>query len=156
MSQLRESGDPQMGQVAERCRYADVTENEISTARMASLVADPRCGALVTFDGVVRDHDGGKGVLRLVYSMHPSAPSVMADVVAEVAGRHPDAIIAAVHRVGPLTIGETALAAAVSAPHRKAAFVACDDLVDTVKKRLPIWKEQGFTDGTSEWVNALD
>lgn len=149
------TGDPEMGPVAERVRYAAVTEQEIATPRMASMAGDPRCGAVVTFDGVVRDHDDGRGVLRLEYSAHPSAQQVIEQVAAEVAGRYPAAVIALAHRVGPLTVGESALVCAVAAPHRKLAFAACDDLVDTVKQRLPIWKHQVFTDGTEEWVGAL-
>jgi molybdopterin synthase catalytic subunit len=58
------------------------------------------------------------------------------------------------HRIGLLEIGDVALACAVSAAHRGAAFAACADLVDEVKRRLPIWKHQTFTDGTDEWVNC--
>lgn len=152
---LRIATDPEMGHAAERVAYAAVTTDEVSVLRMMSLVQDPRCGAVVTFDGVVRDHDEGKGVLMLDYSAHPSAQAVMEEVGAEIASRYADAILAFAHRYGPLTVGESALACAVAAPHRKLAFAACDDLVDTVKKRLPIWKHQRFTDGTDEWVGAL-
>lgn len=136
-------------------RHAAVSDHEISVQRMASIVADPHCGAFVTFDGVVRDHDGGKGVLRLGYTAHPSAQDVLAEVAQEVTTAHPEVLIAVTHRAGLLTVGETALACAVSAPHRAAAFAACDALVDLVKQRVPIWKHQEFTDGTEEWVGAL-
>lgn len=152
---LRVPGDPVMGAAAERVAYAAVTTEEVSAQRMASLVQDPRCGAIVTFDGVVRDHDEGRGVLRLDYSAHPSASAVIEEVAAEIAERFPDAILALAHRYGPLTVGESALACAVAAPHRKLAFAACDALVDTVKERLPIWKHQQFSDGSEEWVGAL-
>ncbi|WP_407919298.1 molybdenum cofactor biosynthesis protein MoaE [Devriesea agamarum] len=153
---LGHPGDPAFGDIAERIRYTQVTTDEISTMRMASMVIDPRCGAVVTFDGAVRDHDEGRGVVRLVYSAHPSAQEVIEEVAREVATRYPGVILALAHRVGTLSVGETALACAVAAAHRKLAFIACDDLVDTVKKRLPIWKEQAFTDGSSEWVGALE
>ncbi len=152
---LRVPGDPAMGAAVDRVAYAAVTTEEVSVQRMSSLVQDPRCGALVTFDGVVRDHDEGKGVLLLDYSAHPSAQAVIEEVAAEIAERYADAILALAHRYGPLTVGESALVCAVAAPHRKLAFAACDDLVDTVKKRLPIWKHQRFDDGTDEWVGAL-
>lgn len=153
--QLRIPEDPPMGEAGTRVRRAEVTEQPVSVADMASAVADPRCGAVVTFDGVVRDHDGGRGVNRLEYSGHPGAPSVILEVAQEIAARYPDTIIALAHRIGPLEIGDTALGCAVAAPHRKQAFAACDDLVDTVKQRLPIWKHQHFADGTDEWVGAL-
>ena len=152
---LRIEGDPAMGAAAERVRHASVDEAPISVAAMAEAVADHRCGGVVTFDGVVRDHDGGRGVERLEYSAHPSADAVIAEVAAEIAERYPDTLIAVAHRVGPLEIGDCALACAVAAPHRKQAFVACDELVDTVKQRVPVWKHQVFTDGGTEWVGAL-
>lgn len=155
IAHLRVPGDPAMGTADQRVRHAAVTEEPVSIADMAAAVADPRCGAVVTFDGVVRDHDGGKDVERLEYSSHPSASAVAREVAAEIAERYPDVLVALAHRVGPLAIGDSALACAVSAPHRKQAFAACDDLVDTVKRRLPIWKHQRFTDGEEEWVGAL-
>lgn len=147
--------DPSLGPVEHRMRLALVTEEAVSVQEMARLVADERCGAVVTFDGVVRNHDEGRGVQRLAYTAHPSAQQVMDEVLADVTGRFPDVIIAAAHRYGPLSIGDCALACAVAAPHRKRAFEACDVLVDEVKARLPIWKEQHFDDGTQEWVAAL-
>ena len=147
--------DPALGPAPSRIRHASVGEGEIRTTDMAAAVADPRCGAVVTFDGVVRDHDEGRGVARLEYTAHPSAQQVLAEVAGEIARRHPDVLIAVAHRVGPLAIGDSALVCAVAAAHRKQAFAACDELVDTVKQRVPIWKHQVFTDGTTEWVAAL-
>lgn len=152
---LRVAGDPSLGGVAERVRLARVTTARVDVAEMAAAVADPRCGAVVTFDGVVRDHDGGRGVTALEYSAHPSAEEIALEVAREIAARYADARVALAHRYGPLAVGESALVCAVAAPHRKMAFVACDDLVDTVKRRLPIWKHQRFADGTDEWVGAI-
>jgi len=110
---------------------------------------------VVTFAGVVRDHDSGKGVIDLEYESHPTAKTVIEEVAADVAARHAGVRALAVsHRVGPLAIGDVALACAVAAEHRQEAFAACADLVDDVKARLPIWKHQTFTDGTDEWVNC--
>lgn len=152
---LRVAGDPAMGAADQRVRHTSVDEGEISVVAMSEAVADARCGAVVTFDGVVRDHDGGRGVESLEYSAHPSAAEVIAEVAAEIAERYPDTLIAVAHRVGPLAIGDSALACAVAAPHRKQAFIACDALVDIVKQRVPIWKHQAFDDGDTEWVGAL-
>lgn len=153
--QLRIASDPAMGGSQERSRLAAISAAEISVARMVEAVADDRCGAVVTFDGVVRDHDGGRGVERLEYSGHPTAQQILAEVAREITVRYPDTLVAVAHRVGPLAIGDSALTCAVAAPHRKQAFVACDELVDTVKQRVPIWKHQIFEDGQSEWVGAL-
>lgn len=152
---LRIAGDPTMGDAAERVRCADISEEPLALERMITAVTDPRCGAVVTFDGVVRDHDGGRGVDRLEYSAHPTAGEVITEVAREIAERYPDTLVAVAHRHGPLVIGDSALVCAVTAPHRKQAFAACDDLVDTVKQRVPIWKHQVFDDGATEWVGAL-
>ncbi|MGP9680507.1 molybdenum cofactor biosynthesis protein MoaE [Brachybacterium sp. AOP3-A1-3] len=155
LEELRIPGGPEMGPAHERVMVASVGEDAISVAALIETVDDSRCGAVVTFDGVVRDHDGGRGVERLEYTAHPGAADVMAEVAREIAERYPDTLVAVAHRYGPLEIGESALACAVAAPHRKQAFAACDDLVDTVKQRLPIWKHQHFADGEDEWVGAL-
>ena len=154
-AQLRIAGDPAMGPAAQRACLAEVGQEEITVAAMIDAVTDPRCGAIVTFDGVVRDHDDGRGVERLEYSAHPTAGAAIGDVALEIAERYPDTLIAVAHRYGPLEIGDSALVCAVAAPHRKQAFAACDELVDTVKQRVPIWKHQHFSDGASEWTGAL-
>jgi molybdenum cofactor synthesis domain-containing protein len=132
-----------------------VTEEPLSVEEHARLVEDDAAGAVVTFAGVVRDHDGGKGVRDLTYEGHPSAGDVIAEVVAGLSARWTGVRAVAVsHRVGHLAIGDVALACAVAAEHRGQAFSACSDLVDEVKARLPVWKHQHFTDGTDEWVNS--
>ena len=104
---------------------------------------------------MVRDHDGGRSVLELEYHSHPSAADVVAEVVASLADKYSGVHgIAVSHRVGPLKIGDVALACAVAAEHRKEAFSLCADLVDEVKARLPVWKRQVFSDNTDEWVNC--
>ncbi|SEF36658.1 molybdenum cofactor synthesis domain-containing protein [Amycolatopsis pretoriensis] len=138
-----------------RVARALVTEETLSVEEHARLVEDDAAGAVVTFAGVVRDHDGGKGVRDLTYEGHPSAGDVIAEVVADLSARWIGVRAVAVsHRVGHLAIGDVALACAVAAEHRGQAFSACSDLVDEVKARLPIWKHQHFTDGSDEWVNS--
>ncbi|AHH93927.1 molybdenum cofactor biosynthesis protein MoaE [Kutzneria viridogrisea] len=133
---------------------AEVTESPISVDEHAELVSHRAAGAVVSFAGVVRDHDHGRSVDELEYSGHPTAGSIIAEVAASVAARHPGVRAVAVsHRIGQLAIGDAALACAVSAAHRKEAFLACADLVDEVKLRLPVWKRQQFSDGSEEWVN---
>lgn len=118
-------------------------------------VADRAAGAVVSFAGVVRDHDGGRSVRELTYEAHPTAAEVLATVVSEVVAAEPEVYAVAVgHRVGRLAIGDPALVVAVSCAHRGAAFDACRRLVDEVKLRLPVWKHQVFADGTDEWVNC--
>lgn len=134
---------------------AEVVETPLVVEEHAALVAHVAAGAVVTFAGVVRDHDGGRSVRELEYSGHPTADKVMREVVEDVAARAEGVrAIAVSHRIGPLAIGDVALACAVAADHRKAAFVVCAELVDEVKRRLPIWKRQVFDDGSDEWVNC--
>jgi molybdenum cofactor synthesis domain-containing protein len=140
---------------AVRVARAVVTDEVLSVEEHAQLVEDDAAGAVVTFAGVVRDHDGGKGVRDLTYEGHPSAGEVIAQVVADLSTRWTGVRAVAVsHRIGALTIGDVALACAVAAEHRGQAFQACAELVDEVKARLPVWKHQHFTDGTDEWVNS--
>ena len=134
---------------------AAVGERPLDVAEHAALVEHAGAGAVVTFAGVVRDHDGGRGVLALDYSAHPTAQQVIARVAAEVGARaHGVRAIAVSHRVGRLGIGDVALACAVAADHRREAFTTCAELVDEIKRQLPVWKHQSFTDGTDEWVGS--
>lgn len=134
---------------------AALTDQPISLTEHEQLVGHQAAGAVVGFVGMIRDHDGGRPVLRLEYSAHPSAEQVIADVLAEVAARsHGVRAIAASHRVGVLEIGEAALVAAVAADHRRAAFETCAQVVEAVKAKLPVWKHQFFADGTDEWVGS--
>ncbi|ALE75843.1 molybdenum cofactor biosynthesis protein MoaE [Pseudonocardia sp. EC080610-09] len=134
---------------------AAVGEEPLDVDEHARLVEHAAAGAVVTFAGVVRDHDGGRSVHGLEYSAHPTAGRIVAEVAEQVAARSDGVRALAVsHRIGPLDIGEVALACAVAAEHRGQAFGACAELVDEVKRLLPVWKHQRFTDGTDEWVNS--
>jgi len=135
--------------------FARVDDTPITVDECADAVGDATAGAVVSFAGVVRNHDEDRGVTWLRYSAHPSAQAVLDEVAREVAAAHPGCRIAAAHRVGDLGIGDVALACAVASAHRAEAFAACAALVDEIKARVPIWKEQGFTDGSTEWVAAL-
>ena len=134
---------------------AVVGEDPLDVDEHARLVEHPAAGAVVTFAGVVRDHDGGRSVHGLEYSAHPTAGRIVAEVAEQVAAGSPGVRALAVsHRIGPLDIGEVALACAVAGEHRQEAFTACAELVDEVKRLLPVWKHQRFADGTDEWVNS--
>ncbi len=134
---------------------AAISEHPLLLSEHEDLVAHHAAGAVVGFGGIVRNHDGGREVLRLEYSAHPHAEQILFEILAELAaGARGVRAMAASHRVGRLEIGEAALVAAVAAEHRAAAFETCARLVDTVKERLPVWKHQFFADGTDEWVNS--
>lgn len=137
-------------------RLARIAADPVALAEVEDVVADAAHGAVVSFAGVVRDHDGGRAVTRLSYEAHPDAERMLAASAARIAERHPGVALAVVHRVGDLVIGDLALACAAGSAHRAAAFDACRDLVDDVKATVPIWKHQLFADGTDEWVGALE
>jgi molybdopterin synthase catalytic subunit len=139
-------------QVGHRVAVAEVTEAPIFLAAHEEAVANLAAGAVVGFAGVVRDHDHGRTVTELEYTGHPSAGEVLAAIAAEFAARDGVEAVAVSHRIGPLRLGDTALACAVSTAHRAEAFVLCAELVDAVKARIPIWKRQVFADGSDEWV----
>lgn len=139
-----------------RVPYAAVSSEPISVDALRRHVLAPDAGAVVTFDGVVRDHDEGRAVRALSYSAHPTADEVIAKVAVEVADEFPAVTLSVAHRIGDLAIGDAALVCVVASAHRSVAFDACRELVDRVKERVPIWKEQTFDNGTVEWVNAID
>lgn len=126
----------------------------LDVAEHATAVGGDSCGAVVTFAGVVRDVDGGRGVDSIEYVSHPTAPDVLAEVVADVSAAGDAEAVAVSHRVGRLEVGDVAFVVAVAGMHRKEAFETAMHLVDEVKARLPVWKRQVFTDGSYEWVGS--
>ena len=135
-------------------RLAELKDGPLSVDEVLSAVTDPAAGGIALFTGVVRDHDQGRGVARLSYSVHPSAAAELRRVAEKVAASFGVRALAAVHRTGELDVGEIAVVVAVSCPHRAEAFDACRALIDELKATVPIWKHQEFGDGGSEWVNG--
>jgi molybdopterin synthase catalytic subunit len=139
---------------ARRIVLVELTEGPIDLALHSAAVGDPATGAVVSFAGVVRNHDGGRPVTAIEYVAHPTAAAVLARIVAEVTAGSEAEAVAVSHRIGRLAIGDVALGIAVAGVHRAEAFATAMDLVDEVKRRLPVWKRQVFTDGTDEWVGC--
>ncbi|WP_102158116.1 molybdenum cofactor biosynthesis protein MoaE [Zhihengliuella halotolerans] len=136
--------------------FAGVSSEPIDQASAWDAVETEATGAVVTFGGIVRNHDGGRAVTRLNYSGHPTVDARIAELAAQVAAEHPGTRLWAAHRVGELAIGDSALVAAAASAHRGQAFEACRALVEAVKYGAPIWKEQFFADGDTEWVGIDD
>jgi molybdopterin synthase catalytic subunit len=135
---------------------AEVTGVPLDPAALLALVGRPAVGATALFVGQVRDRDPGAAgeVVALDYTCHPSAPERLGEIVAaELARLDPggECRVAAAHRIGRLAVGETAFVVAVSAVHRALAFEVCQELVDAVKRQLPIWKQQFEADGHHTW-----
>ncbi len=131
--------------------FASISAEPLDAAAIEAAVATRADGAIVTFRGVVRDHDHGEAVTGLDYEAHPEAERFLRESVERVAAET-GLRVAAAHRVGRLAIGDLALVAAVAAPHRAAAFAAIEQLVDDIKTTVPIWKRQHVDGGTTEWV----
>lgn len=134
-----------------RVRLADLRDAPLTVDEALAAVSDPAAGGVALFVGTVRQQDHDKAVELLDYSAHPTAVDVLREVAESVLTDEITAL-AAVHRVGRLAIGDTAVVVAVSAPHRGAALTVCKDMIDTLKARVPIWKHQAFRDGSDEWV----
>ncbi|WP_432065055.1 molybdenum cofactor biosynthesis protein MoaE [Streptomyces sp. C10-9-1] len=135
-------------------RLLAIRDAPLSVDEVFAAVGDTAAGGTALFVGTVRNHDGGADVDALGYSCHPSAEAEMRRIAERVAARYPVRALAAVHRVGELGVGDLAVVAAVSCPHRGEAFEACRMLIDDLKHEVPIWKHQQFSDGTEEWVGA--
>src|SRR3984893_4357870 len=133
---------------------AELRDAPLSVDEVRGAVMDPGAGGIALFAGAVRNHDHGRDVVRLSYSAHPSAASELRRVGEEVAAEFGVSALAAVHRVGELAVGDLAVVGAVSCPHRAEAFAACRALIDELKRRGPVWKQQLFSGGESEWVNS--
>jgi molybdopterin synthase catalytic subunit len=130
-----------------------LTREPIQLDRLIARVGGPGRGGIATFLGVVRDHQDGRKVTGLEYSAYePMADGECGRIVAEAAGRWPVAV-ALEHRLGPLQIGEIAVAIAAAGDHRAVAFEACRYVIEEVKRRVPIWKRENYADGTTGWVD---
>lgn len=132
--------------------YAGISETPISPAQAEAEISTPTAGAVVSFSGVVRNHDSGRSVTRLNYTAHPSAAEALQQAARRCSAAHPEVRIWVSHRIGELQIGDTALIASCASAHRAAAFTACQELVEIIKHSVPIWKEQHYDDGTKEWL----
>jgi molybdopterin synthase catalytic subunit len=137
-------------------RLIAVRDSELSVDEVRAAVADPAAGGIVLFLGTVRDNDANRGVTGLSYSAHPTAEAELRRVAEEIVAKYADDVIAlaAVHRVGGLAVGDLAVVVGVSCGHRAEAFQACHCLIDELKESVPIWKEQRFADGATEWVGS--
>lgn len=131
-----------------------ITDAPVSAARLRDRVARPGCGAVVTFEGTVRDHTGDFETDHLIYEAYAEmATKVLGEIAAEAGERWPLGAVAVHHRTGRLEVGEVSVAIAVSAPHRDQAFAACRHVIDELKERAPIWKKE-VGPGGEAWVEG--
>ena len=137
--------------------HTEIRDSPLSVDELLALVADPRAGGTAVFVGTVRDHTPdapGATVTDLEYEAHPGAADLLREVAEKVAADHHVLALAAAHRVGALSVGDVAVVVVAAAAHRAEAFDACRALIDTLKREVPIWKREGFADGSHTWVGV--
>ncbi|HEX5482293.1 MAG TPA: molybdenum cofactor biosynthesis protein MoaE [Terriglobia bacterium] len=131
-----------------------ITQDKIPTAQLADRLKAPEDGAVVVFEGIVRNHSGGRRTLYLEYEAYePMALRSMEKIGSEAKQKFVIEAIGMIHRTGRLEIGETSVAIAVASAHRHAAFNACHYAIDELKRRAPIWKKEYF-EGGSAWAEG--
>ena len=131
-----------------------LTREPIDTAALLASVTSPQAGAVVLFLGTVRQLTAGRRTVALDYEGYPvMAEKQLADLETQARQRWPIVQCAIVHRLGHLELAEISVAVAVSTPHRRDAFEAGQWLIDTLKQQVPIWKQENWDDGTTEWVH---
>ena len=130
-----------------------LTDSIIEAAALTRDLANADAGACLTFEGWVRNRNAGRAVQRLDYQAYaPLAQTEGDSILAEAVQRFAIVDAKCVHRVGSLAIGDLAVWVGISAAHRDAAFAACRYIIDEVKQRVPIWKNEHYLDGASGWL----
>ena len=136
--------------------YSAIVTDPIRAEDVLGRVGSDQDGAAILFLGVVRDHADGRPVSGMRYDAYAEmAESVLAEIASEAAARLGTDRVAVVHRTGELAIGETSVAIAVSSPHRAESFDASRYVIEEIKKRLPVWKKEHYTDGDAAWVEGV-
>ncbi|MEQ1439077.1 molybdenum cofactor biosynthesis protein MoaE [Fontimonas sp. SYSU GA230001] len=135
--------------------FLRIQSNPLSLDAMLAGNAREDCGALAIFSGTVRNHHESRPVTHLIYTAHASlADKMIRGIEQEMREKFGVPVCQVVHRIGTLGIGESAIIAVVRAPHRAEAFAALKAVVDAVKHRVPIWKEEFYADGSSAFVTG--
>lgn len=115
----------------------------------------PECGGIGVFIGTVRNHHEGKAVKALKYTAYtPVAEKMIRQIEQEIQLKYGVSYVRVIHRIGTLEIGEKAIIAIAYAAHRREAFAACEEAVERVKHEVPVWKEEFYIDGSSQYVEG--
>ena len=139
---------------AETTDFCELTDAALDVGGIARRVVPAECGATVTLDGYVRKFTKGRETLHLLYEAYePMAIKEMQKLISQAKRDFEISNVGIVHRLGKLEIGETSIVIAVAAPHRKAAFAACEWLIKELKRTVPIWKKEVYADG-EVWVEG--
>lgn len=134
--------------------FCELTNEPLDVGEIARKVIPANCGATVTLDGYVRQFTKGRETLYLVYEAYaPMALKEMEKLIGQSHKKFEIANVGIVHRLGKLEIGETSIVISVAAPHRRAAFEACEWLIKELKRTVPIWKKEVYADGET-WIEG--
>jgi molybdopterin synthase catalytic subunit len=129
-----------------------LVDGELDTAAIVKKVASPARGAVLVFEGRVRDSHQGRGVTHLTYEAYrPMAVGRLAAIVEDLEAAFPGLAAALYHRLGEVPAGEPSVVIAVASPHRDAAYEASRQALERLKAEVPIWKQEHFADGTASW-----
>ena len=143
---------PVSGGSNQQIRIASIIDRAPNVNHLIEAVQAPHRGALVTFIGVVRNHNEGHCVERMEYEAYPEmANSMLISLCEDIEQSFEHTRLAVQHRIGAVSIGDPVVAIASGAPHRKEAFLACQQLIERLKKTLPIWKKE-FSNNNEEWL----
>jgi molybdopterin synthase catalytic subunit len=134
--------------------FVELTQQAIDSQSLVERVTIPSCGAVCLFLGTVREFTGAQQTVDLVYEAYPKmAEKELRLICEEAASRWPIPRLGVIHRLGLVPLGEASIALAVATPHRQASFDACAWMMDEIKKRVPIWKQEHWADGSKQWVH---
>jgi len=129
-----------------------LSDEPLSLDRVVDEVRSDEAGAIATFTGTTRVHSRGRTVTHLDYEAYEGmAEKVMEEIAESLRAKYQLTAIAIHHRIGRVSIGETSVVIAVSAPHRQDALAACKDAIDELKERVPLWKKEVY-EGGEEWI----
>ncbi len=135
--------------------FCRITTEPIEALELLNQVRSDSDGAVLLFTGVVRNHDGGRPVTGLRYEAYEAmATAKITRICEEVRERFEVGDIAVIHRVGDLAVGDVSVAIAVAAPHRDGAYKASREVIERLKREVPIWKRERFVDGEEVWLEG--
>jgi molybdopterin synthase catalytic subunit len=135
--------------------YCEITREPLDVAALLARVRSDSDGALILFVGVVRDHDTGRAVQGLRYEAYEEmARGKIETICSEVQARYEIGDVAVVHRTGELVVGEASVVISVAAPHRDAAYRASREIIERLKREVPIWKQERYADGGVAWLEG--
>lgn len=136
--------------------YPHISEKAIELDALLKETEDPRCGALNVFVGTLRDHNEGRDVVAMTYEAHePLARATLQGLEREVLESFAVHHCRIVHRIGRLALGEASVAIVVRSAHRADAFAGARYAIEELKKRLPVWKQEHYADGTSRYLDGV-